>query len=444
MSQLAPISTRWRLAAMALCAGAALAGAAEARAGGFLIPKIGGDTAGPSVGGPAAIFWNPGAIGLIDGTILLIDNNFFLRSATFTRDTTGAGPDGQLFETADLLALNAQPTLAITSDLDQQKFTFGLGLYAPFGASSTWEDPAGAQRFQSIFGGITSIYVSPTAAYSPSKDFHLGASVSYVRTSLTSYRALDMGPLIAGFTGADVPPEQAGNEGRALLDFGGNAFAWSVGAAWNIDTVTLGLSYASEVDITMKGKLGVFAPRNDFFQNLLGGDLDEPATLKTTWPRALRTGATWWLDDKWTLSVNAEWVQWSLYDKIVVDVKNDNVAGLGNFDQEQINAWQDTLGLRMGARYSLSPDTMLFGGFGGESGAIPIKRLDPSIFDATKIGAAFGASWKLSETTLFSVGYNHLFYLPAIVNETEVTPPPTGIHTQQVGVLNTNLLWRLQ
>lgn len=422
---------------------AAISWGASASAGGFLISKIGGDSAGPTSDSPSALFWNPAALGMIDGTELFIDNNLFIRSATFTRDTTGIVPEGQLFETAELLAVNTQPMLAIASPLGMRKFSFGLGLYAPFGASSTWDDPGGAQRFQSIFGGISSLYLTPAAVYSPSKTLHLGLSLSVVRTSLTSYRAFDFGPLVGDFTGSEVPAEQAGNEGRALLDFSGNAFSYAFGVVSELDHWTLGLSYTSEVSIHMEGSLKIFAPRNDFFQNLLGGDLDEPATLKTTWPRALRMGAAWHISPETTLSFSAEWVQWSLYDKVTIDVKNNNVAGLGNFDQEQITAYNNTLNIRLGARHRLDPKWLIFGGVGGENGAVPERHLDPSLFDTTKVGASLGFAYDMSEVITLSAGYNHLIYLPTIVSDTQVEPPPTGVHNQQVGIFNTNLTYRL-
>lgn len=234
-----------------------------AQAGGFLVSKIGGDRAGPVSAEPSAIFWNPGALGLIEGTRLMLDANLITRQATYTR-AVGGRYGGQ----AELTDFNAQPALFAVSDLGLEDWSFGLGVHAPFGSGSAWDDPAGPQRHHAIWGGITSVFVTPTASYRIADGLHVGASLSYVRASVTSYRAIDFGAEIAEVTGGDVPAEQPGNEGRALLDFSGHAAAWSLGMTWQTGPVVLGASYASAVQILLPGELSLYVPRNDFFRGL--------------------------------------------------------------------------------------------------------------------------------------------------------------------------------
>ncbi len=415
----------------------------QAQAGGFLIPKMGGDTAGAATPSPSAIFWNPAAISLLPETQLFLDANLILRDSSFNRIVDRGRPGGTSLGTSTLSSADTQPMLAVTSDLGQEKWTFGLGIYSPFGSTSTWDDPNGPQRYQAIFGRILSVFVSPTVAWEPTPGLHLGLSVSYVHASVQTYRALDFGPLVGGVTGSNVPSEEPGNEGRALLDFSGSTFAYTLGVAYNTQRSLWGLSFSSPVNIDIDGNLQVFVPRSEFYQNLTGGDLNEPATLMMNWPGAVRAGVSWMWDDNWTLALNLDWTLWSSYDKTLVDVANNDVAGLGNFDQTLVTNYQDTYGARIGLRRRLNPEWEIFAGFGGETGAIPDRFLDPSLFDSLKLGFAVGATWAFTRHISLTASYNRLYYQPTFISDTEVEPPPTGLYTQSVSIFNTNLTWTL-
>ncbi len=420
-----------RVALIALCA---LLAPATASAGGFLVSKIGGDRAGPVSADPSAVFWNPGALGLIEGTRLMLDTNLIHRSARFVRAVDGAY-GGQ----AASSGLNAQPAIAAVSDLGTRDWSFGLGVYAPFGSGSEWDDAHGPQRHHAIWGGIRSVYITPAACVRVADGLHVGASLSYVRASVTSYRAVDLGAEIAAVTGADVPAEAPGNEGRALLDFAGHGASWSLGATWRSGPWLLGASYTSAVDLLLPGRLSVYVPRNDFFRGLTGGDVTVDARLSTTWPDVARFGVGWQVDARWTLTAAVEWARWSRYAAVHIDAVPAQVQGLGDLDQHRIMGWQDTAGLRLGARFRLTDAVQLFGGLGGETGAVPDARLDPSVFDALKGGGALGVSWAITEHVTWTTSYSHVAYAPRVVRDSDQRPAPTGVHTQTVGVLNGNL-----
>lgn len=420
--------------ASALITALALIASPAAHAGGFLVSKIGGDGAGPAAPTPAAVFWNPATLGLIDGTTLWVDANLIYRAASYTRidgDTYG----GQ----STLGGLDIQPALAAATDFGRDDLTVALGVYAPFGSGSEWDDPSGPQRHHAIWGSIRGIYVTPAVAWRPIEGLHLGASLSYVNAAVRSYRALDLGVEIADRTGADVPPEEPGNEGRAHLDFAGHAFSYALGVTWQHAAWTLGASYTGAVELDLPGYLDVYVPRNDFYQGLTGGDVAEAARFRATWPAVVRAGLTYAATERTTLSLSTEWAMWSSYDQVVIDVEAPETPGLGNLDQTRQMDYRDTVNVRLGIRHQLTDTWALFGGLGGENGAIPEERLDPSLYDAPKFGGALGVAWKITDRFTYTTSYNHLVYLPTRVQRTDVEPAPTGYHTQQVGVLNGNL-----
>lgn len=411
---------------------------------GFMVSKIGGDSAGPTAKSPSSLYWNPAAIGRLSGTHLYLDNNLIHRVGEFTRDTTHVdGANGQVFDTAELTSTSAQPMLAVTSDLGTDALTLGLGAYVPYGSSSEWPDSDGPQRYEGIFGRIRGVYVTSAVTWTAVPGLHLSFAPSYVGMQVQTYRARDLAGVVSERTGTEVETELPENEGRVYVDVDGHGFAYAFGALWEVGDLVLGASYSSEVNVDLDGTLSVFLPRNGFYQSLRDGDVEEAATFKTTWPRAVRGGIAWNASERWSFSVKLEWVQWSLYDTVEIDVAAEDVAGVGDLDTTETIGWQDTTNVRVGGRYYFTPDFAVFGGGGIENGAIPEERLTPSIVDMTKFGLALGVMWRPTPDVEINVGYTHIEFLETEATKSVTELPYTGEYSQRVEFLNTNVSWRI-
>ncbi len=418
---------------------AGLMACSSAYGAGFMVSKIGGDSAGATTDSPSSIYWNPAAIGRITGTRLYVDNNLIYRTGSFTRDTTHVKEDGEVFDSVDLTSFSSQPMVAVTSDLGLKSLTFGLGAYAPFGSSSEWDDRDGPQRFESIFGRITAIYTTAAVTWEAMDGLYLSLAPSYVNIVLQSYRAQDLGE----FAGEDAPAEDPANEGRVYLDFSGHAFSWAAGLLWEVGDFLVGASYTSEVDVDLDGNIEVYLPRSAFYRSISPDDVDEPATFQTTWPRALRGAVSWLATERLVVSAKVEWVQWSAYDKVQINVAEESVPGVGDLDTTQTIGWQDTTNLRVGGRYAFTPAFAVFGGGGFENGAIPEERLSPSIIDLAKFGVALGVRWHMTDDLELNVSYTHIEFLETEAKKSVETIPHTGEYSQRVEFLNTNLTWRV-
>jgi long-subunit fatty acid transport protein len=425
----------WLAALLAL-----VALSSPAHSGGFLVSKIGGDSAGPTSSLPSSLYWNPAALGPMKGSYGFLDNNLIFRRLNYTRDTTSGGSNGRVYDEAVLTTATSQPMVVLVSDFGTDDFTFALGAYGPFGSSVEWDDPHGAQRWQSIFGSLKGAYITPAVVWTVTEGLHLSLSASLVRIDLVSYRAIDLG----GLAGGDAPLEEPGNEGRAHLDFRGNEFAYGAGFLWEVGDFRLGGSYSSEVHVALDGTLAVIPPRNDFWVNLVGSESGarEEATFQTTWPRAVRGGFAWLPTNSVRVTLNVEWVDWSQHEEIFIDVKNNEVGALGNIDQRQQTRYVDTVNVRVGARYMFTPRLGFFGGVGAENSAIPPDRISPQLFDAGKAGGGAGVVLGLHDNVDLTVSYTHIAFFDVATTSSYESPPPTGDYAQQVGFLNTNLSWK--
>ena len=416
---------------------------AQAHGAGFMVSKIGGDSAGPTTASPSAIYWNPAAIARLPGTRIYLDNNLLWREASFTRDTTHTDPDGRRYAPVELTTMSSQPMFAATSDLGTDALTVGLGIYAPFGSSVSWANRDGPQRFESIYGRLHGVYVTPAVTWTLVEGLHVSVAPSYVNLLVQSYRARDLAQAVEARTGTEIASEQPENEGRVYLDFDGHGFAYAVGLLWEVGDLVLGGAYNSAIDVELDGTLSVFLPRNAFYQSLTEGDVEVPATLRTTWPGAVRAGAEWRAAERITFTLKLEWVRWSTYDEVELDVEPAHVAGLGDLDTTQTTGWRDAANIRLGGRYALSPGFVLFGGVGAENGAIPEARRTPAFFDAAKAGVGIGAMWRPTPAVEVNVGYTHVQSLDTEVRESAGTLSHAGTYRQRAEILNTNVSWRI-
>ena len=411
-----------------------------ALAGGFMVSKIGGDTAGVTEASPSSLFWNPAALGRVRGTTLYLDNNVIWRLHHYERDLVGEAAGGGREPRQTHAHFDPQPMLALTSDLGSERLTLGVGGYVPFGSTSV-NASDGPERWHSIWGGIIGGFLSASLTYALTDELWVGASGSYVLASVRSYRAVDFAPFVEERAGTRIAPEQVEHEGRAYLDFSGSGAAASLGVLWAPGPFSLGASWTSAVRLRLNGSFEIYLPRSSFYQEVIGDDIRSPATFRATWPQALRVGGSWQASARWSYRLSGEWVQWSQYDRITIRARQSD-STLGDVDQVLVTGWQDTWGVRAGTRARISESWQAFGGAGWESSAIPPRELGPDNFDAHKFGLAGGVIVDLSERLRLTTGYTHVLYLPVEVRTSNRAPSAAGSHRQSAGLLNTNLTLR--
>ena len=109
--------------------------------------------------------------------------------------------------------------------------------------------------------------------------------------------------------------------------------------------------------------------------------------------------------------------------------------------------WKDTVNVRAGASYWITPRVEAFAGTGFENAAVPDSTLDPSLADADNIELALGARTRLLDWLYLAVSYTHLLYFDrdntgksTIANALVPTfqQDGGGKYTQWVGFIDVN------
>ena len=450
-----------------------------AHAAGFSTSRFGSDHGSPALSNPYAVYFNPAALGGMEGSQLTLDGTLALRTAEYTRFDSSLSPSDPAIKdnpaytrantgTNTLVNVIAAPFIGFITDLGQKNLRFGVATYVPFGGAARWDHNEGfsgssstpgaldgAQRWQNISGRQQSLY--NTAAFAlrlPAPRLTFGVGVSLVASSLRSVRARNP-------DGSDDVVTGNGSllEGRALLDVHGLNVAASAGVFWEATAdrrLRFGLSYLSQPGFGEMRMSGNFREQLGTVQDAAKPkDVDFVQSL----PDVVRLGVAYRLDPDLELRGDVVYERWSRMKrqcvvepgaKCDVDASGADLTGgkiIANFPRQ----WHDSVGIRAGAGYWIGGgvDTEIFGSGNFGTPAIPHKTADPAYFDSYTVGFSVGARQRITSHIYAALSYNYVYYLPFDVKPGESqlyqyqqpsrTPGADGAYSAQVYFFNANL-----
>jgi long-chain fatty acid transport protein len=109
-------------------------------------------------------------------------------------------------------------------------------------------------------------------------------------------------------------------------------------------------------------------------------------------PGVLNAGLSYRLNEKLILSFDVNYIQWSAYDSLIIDFK-DNTERLS--DLRSARLYKNSLILRWGAQYQLNEKLILRGGFYLDQSPVQSGYLTPETPDSDKLGLTFGLSYSI-------------------------------------------------
>jgi long-chain fatty acid transport protein len=406
--------------------------APSARASGFLNPRIADPHGHPALSNPYAVYFNPAALGGIEGTQIVIDGTLAFRTVDYNRASSALSPSAiQSPQDPTYVASNTGkahagniaeiPFIAASSDFGRRDFFGGIGAYVPFGGAVEFDQRSefagngsargavdGSQRWAVISAIQRSLYVTgvvgmrvPDAGLS----FALGGSLVLSQIVHDQARNLD---------GHD----DIGSEGRALLDVKSTDAALSAGVYWEVlpkKKLRLGFSYAA------RPALGEMRMRGTLKQHYTGEAVKDVDFLQT-YPDVIRFGlaARPW-GDAFELRLDMEYATWSVFDHQCILERGSHCTlqpnGADTHSPEQIvlairRGWHDAGATRVGAGYFVDDKTEIYGGVGYDTSAVPTSTLEATYPDAFKIMGSIGARRQITQALTLGASYTHVYYLP--------------------------------
>ncbi|WP_157674145.1 OmpP1/FadL family transporter [Endozoicomonas ascidiicola] len=268
------------------------------------------------------------------------------------------------------------------------KWTFGLAGYAPYGIVLDYEDGWVGEGF----GQKTSVQVmnlQGTASYKFNDDFSVGFGLigSHVKGELTSK-----------FSGID-----------GSIEGDDNALAWNIGAIWNVsENTTLGLAYHSKLDFTLEGEMDKSAPFNS----------SDDVELSIVMPEKLMASVTHKLDDQWTVMADVTWTRWSRFEEFNVVSAVDG----GSESYVPMN-WKNTWALSLGTSYQLDEYWLLRAGYMFDESPVSNETRTVRSPDANRNWFTFGANLKASNNMNIDFAYAYVKLQDGSIEESKHIHP---------------------
>lgn len=327
-------------------------------------------------------------IAFSDNTAVLLDNPAGMVGIE-ERGMVQLGADGLLTDLhyqdpfgADQAAVRpmALPLIGLIRRSEEGTWAWGFGVTAPagFGAQFAMSDPVFGDQAYSSFGALAKIL--PGVACQVTDRLSIGATAGIG----VSYASLD-GPFYMQTGPLRGAP--------ALVDIqgAGAAFIWSLGAQYRLsDNTTVGVCYQSESRFHLEGNSHV-----DLLAPLpISSGFD--SQLDLTWPRSVGIGMVHTIGQRHRLSTDVIYINWSsAFDTMGLHLTNASnplvtqLLGPEIVDQFPFY-WRDSVSVRLGYEYFVTPCTVLRTGYVYNTNQIPDGTLTPYLPATLEHGFSLG------------------------------------------------------
>ncbi|MBK5554219.1 outer membrane protein transport protein [Pseudomonas sp. TH03] len=291
----------------------------------------------------------------------------------------------------DSVPLGVVPFAYMSTPLDD-RFSIGLGLYAPSGLINDYESSFQG-RYHGSYSTTKEITLQPTIAYRINDYVSIGGgpTVNHFNAKLQNYLA----------TGA----LNNGQDTLVTIKGDDTALGYNLGLLVDLsDATSWGINYHSKVSYHLKGHTEISGS-----PAVLPLDGNYDAKIDLVMPESVDTSITHHFNDRWTGYLGATWKRWSRLDKF--EAINSGVSpvgqsiGLGQVG-EPLN-WHDTWSGAVGASYQLTSQWLMRAGYAYDPA--PVGNADRSVRipvgnrQAVTLGGAYSPNSDL--TIDFAYGY---------------------------------------
>ncbi|QVW24997.1 OmpP1/FadL family transporter [Pseudomonas hormoni] len=313
------------------------------------------------------------------------------------RGSRGGSNDG------DMVPFIAVPMGYYVKPIDDH-WAFGIGVYAPFGLVTDYENNFAGRYFGSK-SEVKIVTLQPTVSYA----FNDKVSIGF-------------GPTINRIDGKlesslNISPSPLAPDGQVKIKGDDTALGYNVGILVQAtDSTRVGLTYHSKVKYKLDGDTKVN-------YSVLAGLGQNPnqkydASLDITTPESVDFSVTHQLDDQWTLYAGSTWTRWSRLKEITVE--NSGVPAalnsrFGTITEEQ--NWHDTWAHAIGASYQVNKQWVLRTGFSVDQAPTNNQNRSPRIPTGDRKIFSLGAGWSPTDDLTIDVAYSYLVEESVKIND---------------------------
>jgi len=341
-------------------------------------------------------FYNPaGLVYLGESQVvlagMLIHGNFDF-DATTALSSTGAEVAGSRSD--DPGTVVGVGAFHIAKRLDG-RWVFGLSVTSPFGLLTEYSD-TGIARYTATKSSLETLDFGPSLAWQalPTVALGAGGDALYGKARLRS----NVGSGAAGVSDGEL---------HNIAD--GWGFGWHAGILWEpMDTTRIGLNYRSRISLRVEGQAKIVTPGTGVVALPdVHSHVPLPATLTfSAYQEVLPCLA---------LTADVAWTQWSKFEFLELGY-HPAVPGFASdlYIEEQFS---NTMRYALGAIYSWKPQWSFRVGIAWDESPVSDQYRTAAIPDADRFWLSVGAAYTLSEKWRFDIGYAHLFFDDATIDQ---------------------------
>jgi long-chain fatty acid transport protein len=245
----------------------------------------------------------------------------------------------------------------------------GVGLTTPFGQSTIWENDSLFRYTAPYEAELNVLNINPSLGYRVNELLSVGAGIDVYSSTLTFKQFIPWGMEIPG-----AP------DGKLKFDADGDGLGWNIGARLDVGQKHhVSASYRSAVEVDYDGDFKAGSTPPQLAAIGLGGSSDFSSEIE--FPAILVMGYGIDLNERWQVGIDAEWVEFSTYDELPVDIEENNVL----LDAPSIpQDWDDIWTFGIGSSYQIQDNVTLRGGYKYMPSPVPSTTLAPTLPDADK------------------------------------------------------------
>lgn len=273
------------------------------------------------------------------------------------------------------------PAAYASIPLKDDRFVFGVGVNSPYGIANEWE-PNGAFHYTApYFTELKTINFNPTFAWRISDQFRVGVGLDVTWSELRLKQRIPW----AAIPGFPTAPD-GGMEGKGDgFGFGGN-----IGFTWHVNEKNrIAATYRSQMKIDYSGtfELGNIPPGFPALpQSEFGSSI--------TFPNIVGLSYGYEVNEKLRFGVDVEWLQFSKFDTLPLNVGQPFPLVPGEIRQD----WVNTFTFGVGGDWQFADQWIWRWSYQYYQTPVPDETFSPTIPDSnqnvvtTAIGYRFGRS----------------------------------------------------
>lgn len=305
---------------------------------------------------PSAVYYNPAGLTQLQGQEILASTYFIRLNADYHSALTG--------HTSSLKTeTHAVPQLYYAWAPANARWAFGLGVYAPFGLSTDWNNsdkPFTDDLFPfATKNEETYTTLNPVFAWRLTDTLSIGGGLTFNHLKVDLRRGLY-------FSG--IAPY-----GSYRFNASGSDTGYNLGVRWQPSPQhAFGVSYQARTNFGVSG-----TSATDIAPGLPGGyEIQQAARADFAFPKVVIAGYSYRPTPQWNLEANIDWTNWTCLKTVVISGASGPVPLVFN--------WKASCFYELGVTRYLADGWQVSAGYTYSENSVPDDTFNPAVPDANR------------------------------------------------------------